>query len=115
MGAFLGLGKTGIWAPNLERDALLDWFAEHRCLPGDARWEWCKDGGQRYSGRCIDLNELLQAEEAFHVTETEAEAASFIYGVNVGLLLGIVEQVYRGEWLHKVDSSESVRWRADQT
>ena len=30
MGAFLGLGKTGVWASNRERDALLDWFAEHR-------------------------------------------------------------------------------------
>ena len=114
MGAFIGLGTIGVWASNRERDALLDWFAEHRCSPGDARWEWCKSGGQRYPGNCIDLSELLQANEVFHVTDKEAEAAALIYGVNFGLLLGLVAQVHRGEWLHKVDSSESVRWHTDQ-
>jgi len=113
MGAFLGLGKTGVWASNRERDALLDWFAEHRCFLGDARWEWCKYGGQRYPGRCIQLSELLLPDEVFHVTEAEAEAASLIYGETVDHLLRIVEQVRRGEWLYKIDSTESIRWRDD--
>ena len=113
MGAFFGNGQTGVWASNRERDALLDWFAEHRCSPGDPRWEWCKYGGQRYPGRCIQLSELLLPDEVFHVTEAEAEAASLIYGETVGHLLRIVEQVRRGEWLYKIDSTESIRWRAD--
>ena len=111
MGAFFGNGQTGVWASNRERDALLDWFAEHRCMPGDPRWEWCKYGGQRYPGRCIQLSELLLPDEVFHVTEAEAEAASLIYGETVGHLLRIVEQVRRGEWLYKIDSTESIRWR----
>ena len=111
MGAFFGNGQTGVWASNRERDALLDWFAEHRCSPGDPRWEWCKYGGQRYPGRCIQLSELLLPDEVFHVTEAEAEAASLIYGETVGHLLRIVEQVRRGEWLYKIDSTESIRWR----
>ena len=113
MGAFFGNGQTGVWASNRERDALLDWFAEHRCMPGDPRWEWCKYGGQRYPGRCIQLSELLLPDEVFHVTEAEAEAASLIYGETVGHLLRIVEQVRRGEWLYKIDSTESIRWRDD--
>ena len=113
MGAFLGLGKTGVWASNRERDALLDWFAEHRCPPGDTWWEWCKNGGQRYLGRCIQLSELLLPDEVFHVTEAEAESASLIYGASVGRLLNIVEKVRRGEWLYKIDSTESIRWRDD--
>ena len=113
MGAFLGLGKTGVWASNRERDALLDWFAEHRCFLGDTRWEWCKNGRQRYPGRCIDFCELLLPDEVFHVTEKEAETAALNYGASVGRLLNIVEQVRRGEWLYQNDSNESIHWRDD--
>ncbi len=65
MSAFIGRGDIGIWASNRERDAVLDWFAEYRCSIGDRRWQWCKDGSQRWPGRCIDLTEALQNDEMF--------------------------------------------------
>ena len=50
MEAFIGYGKTGVWATNSERDRFLDWYAAHRCQPHDERWEYCKSEAQRTMG-----------------------------------------------------------------
>src|SRR5712672_1018716 len=59
MGAFLGYNDVGVWASNRERDAFLDWFAEHRCANGDARWQFCKSEGNRWMGCGVELSELI--------------------------------------------------------
>ena len=115
MGAFIsreiGGERVGVWASNRERDALLDWFAAHRCRPGDERWAWCKDAAQRWPGRCIDLSELLGPGERFEVTDAEAEGAAREYGPGVARLLRLAELIWRGQWAHTAGSAEAVRWR----
>ena len=110
MGAFIGTGNIGIWASNGERNDFLDWFADNRCSPGDARWQWCKDAAQRWSGRCIDLSEFLRPGGAFHVSEAELLAAQQ-YGDCLPKLLMHLQEISRGEWHYTVTSSEAVRWR----
>ncbi len=76
MGAFTGYGDVGVWANNGERDSFLDWFAKHRCTPGDARWEYCKSGAQRWTGRCIDLGDLIPSGHPLGLTEEEYDRAA---------------------------------------
>src|SRR6266699_6799753 len=76
MGAFIGYGDTGVWANNRERDAFLDWNAAHRCQPHDERWEYCKSEAQRWTGRCIQLDELIPRVELFEVSDTERAGAA---------------------------------------
>ena len=111
MGAFLGYGDRGVWANNRERDAFLDWFADHRCQPGDAAWQFCKSEGNRWTGCGIELSELLPANVAFGVTEAECEAASQEYWNAIGELLRIVAEISEGQWQHLVDSNEAAEWR----
>ena len=111
MGAFIGYGDTGVWANNRERDAFLDWFAAHRCEPHDERWEYCKSEAQRWTGRCIELAELIPRGELFEVSDVERAAAASESGPHVGQLLGIIRQITRGEWQHSVSSREAVDWR----
>lgn len=111
MGAFIGKGEIGIWASNDERDAFLDWFAENRCSPSDERWRWCKSEAQRWAGRCIDLDEFLQAPDFFQVDDLELQQASARYGPDVSKLLKHIAEICRGEWQHRVDSKEAIPWR----
>lgn len=111
MGAFIGYGEVGVWASNGERDAFLDWFAEHRCLPGDSRWEYCKSGAQRWTGRCIDLEDLMPAGQPLGLTEEEYSRAAAEFWPHVAQLLGIIETITRGEWQIRVNSRASIDWR----
>lgn len=111
MGAFIGYGQVGVWANNRERDAFLDWFAENRCVAGDSRWEYCKSESQRWTGRCIDLVDLLPPSEPFELTDDEYSQAAVDYWPHVAQLLGIIQTISRGEWLIRVDSRDAVDWR----
>ena len=111
MGAFIGYGETGVWAKNGERDAFLDWFAAHRCRPHDVRWEYCKSEAQRWSGRCIQLEELIPRGELFEVSDAERASAATEFSPHVARLLGIISQITRGEWHYSVSSKEAVNWR----
>ena len=111
MSAFLWYGDVGVWASNSERDAFLDWFAEHRCTCGDARWEYCKSGAQRWMGRCIDLDELLTSGERLGVTDEEYRRAADEYGPHVAQLLRVVDKITRGEGVIRIDSHEAMSWR----
>jgi hypothetical protein len=111
MGAFIGYGDIGVWASNGERDAFLDWFAENRCSHGDSRWEYCKSDAQRWSGRCIDLEDLIPTGEQLGFTEAEYSRAAVEFWPHVAQLLNIVEAITRGEWLIRVDSRVSIDWR----
>ena len=111
MGAFIGNDDTGVWASNRERDAFLDWYAAHRCQPHDARWEYCKSEAQRWTGRCICLDEFIPRGEVFEVSDAERAAAATEFWPDVARLLGIVSQITRGEWHHSVSSKEAVDWR----
>ncbi|HEV2293702.1 MAG TPA: hypothetical protein VGR35_07590 [Tepidisphaeraceae bacterium] len=102
-----------MWASNRERDAFLDWFADHRCAPGDERWEFCKSEGNRWPGSGINLSELIPRGERFEVTAAEQAAAGKTYWPEVAQLLGIVSQISCGEWKHLVSSKEAVHWRVD--
>jgi hypothetical protein len=86
MGAFLGYGDTGVWANNRERNAFLDWYADHRCELNDQHWEYCKSEGNRWSGCCIELNELIPKGNIFEITKKEFESASNEYWPELALL-----------------------------
>ena len=113
MGAFIGYGDVRVWANNGERNAFLDWFAEHRCTLGDARWEYCKSGEQRWTGRCIDLEDLIPSSQPLGLTEEEYGRAVTKFWPHVARLLCIVESITRGEWQIRVDSRASIDWRRD--
>jgi len=111
MGAFIGYDKTGVWANNRERDAFLDWYADHRCRPHDERWEYCKSEAQRWTGCCIELGELIPLGELFEISDAERADAATIFWPHVALLLDIISQITRGEWRHSVSSREAIDWR----
>lgn len=111
MGAFIGYGDVGVWANNRERDAFLDWFADHRCAPGDSRWEFCKSEGNRWTGCCIKLDTLIPPGEILLITDEEYDRAKATYWPHVAQLLGIIESITRGEWKIRIDSRESIDWR----
>src|SRR5262245_31017799 len=90
MGAFIGDADMGIWVSNGERDAFLDWFAEHRCRQGDTRWGYCMDGAQRWMGRCIDLDELLQPGEILALTDNEYRQSAVEFGPDFTKMLRII-------------------------
>src|SRR4051794_3877216 len=100
MGAFLGyaVDDVGVWASNRERDAILDWFADHRCVKGDERWQFCKSEGNRWPGCCIELSELIPRGQSFEVSEVERAAAAKQFWPAVGELLGVLCMIARGEW-----------------
>ena len=112
MGAFIGYGDVGVWASNGERDAFLDWFAENRCSPGDTRWEYCKSGAQRWSGRCIELEDLLPPGQRLELVPEESSRAAEQFWPHVAELLGVIDAITRGEWLIRVDSRASMDWRS---
>jgi hypothetical protein len=111
MGAFIGYDDVGVWANNRERDAFLDWYAAHRCQPHDSKWEYCKSEAQRWTGRCIQLSELIPRGEVFVVSEADRVGAATEFWPHVAQLLDIIAQITRGEWKHLVSSKESVDWR----
>lgn len=111
MGAFLGYGDVGVWASNAERDAFLDWFAEHRCSPGDPRRELCKAEGHRWPGCSIELSEIIPRGEVFELTPAERTAAAARYGPDFPVLLDVIAAMTRGDWTHLVSSKEANDWR----
>ena len=111
MGAFIGYDEIGVWASNRERDAFLDWYAANRCQPHDERWAFCKSEAQRWTGRCIQLDELIPRGELFLVSDAERIIAATEFGPHVARLLGIISEITRGDWHHSVGSKEAVAWR----
>ena len=111
MGAFIGYGDVGVWANNRERDAFLDWFAENRCVQGDARWDYCKSEAQRWTGRCIDLEDLIPQGDPLGLTDEEFARAAQQFWPNVASLLQILDALTRGEWTLRVDSPDARNWR----
>ena len=111
MGAFIGYEDTGVWASNRERDAFLDWFAAHRCQPGDERWVYCKSEAQRWTGRCIELGELIPRGEVLDISDAERIDAITELGPHTARLLGILSEITYGKWHHSVGSKEAVDWR----
>ena len=111
MGAFIGYDDVGVWANNRERDAFLDWFADNRCSPGDARWEFCKSEGNRWTGCCIELSQLVPKGEILGLTADEYSNAANTYWPHIAQLLGIIEAITRSEWLIRVDSKSACYWR----
>jgi hypothetical protein len=113
MGAFIGYGDIGVWANNAERDTFLDWYAAHRCEEGDVRWEYCKSEAQRWTGRCIDLDDLIPKGELLRVADDEYEQAASEYWPDFARLLGIIESITRGDWHLRADMKASNEWRRD--
>jgi hypothetical protein len=113
MGAFLGYEDVGVWASNAERDAFLDWFAEHRCAAGDPRWAFCPSKANRWPGCCIDLSDIIPRGEALEVTSGERTALVAAHAADFAVLLDIVSAITRGEWTHRNGSKEAVHWRPE--
>src|SRR5262245_11662911 len=111
MGAFIGYGDIGVWANNRERDAFLDWFADHRCEPGDSRWLFCKSEGNRWSGCGVELENLIPQNRQFAVTADEYDQAATVYWPHVAQLLGIIETITRGDWRIGVGNRAAMNWR----
>ena len=111
MGAFVGYDDVGVWMTNGERDAFLDWYATHRCEEHDSRWEYCKSPAQRWTGRCIQLDELIPRGEIFVASEAERATAATEFSPSMARLLNIISQITRGEWKHLVSSREAKGWR----
>jgi hypothetical protein len=110
MGALIGYGDVGVWAGNSERNAFLDWFADHRCSPGDPRWEFCKSEANRWNGCGIELSELIPQGEALGLTPEEYSDTAVSYWPHVAQLLSIIETITRGEWRIPGNSKTAVRW-----
>ena len=115
MGAFIGYGDVGIWTSNGGRDAFLDWFAAHRCRPHDARWEYCRSEEYRWTGCCIELEELIPQGEILVVSNRELADAAVEFGVGTPDLLIFISQITRREWHHTVDSEEALHWGDPQS
>jgi hypothetical protein len=111
MGAFIGYGHVGVWANNQERNDFLDWYANHRCRPGDATWEYCKSEGHRWTGCCIELADLVPRGQRLIVTDAEHGEAAKEHGPNVAKLLRIIAEITSGEWQHVNGSREAENWR----
>jgi hypothetical protein len=111
MGGFIGYGERGVWASNGERNTFLDWFAEHRCAPGDPHWEYCKSGAQRWSGACVELANLIPEGTVFEVSSEEYDRAAIEKWPDFARLLGIIESITRGEWSLEANDRASNRWR----
>lgn len=111
MGAFLGYDNVGVWASNRERDSFLDWFAEHRSVPGDPCWQFCKSEANRWAGCCIELGEMIPPGDVFQSSPDERAAAAAQYGTDFAALLDIISAITRGQWKHLVGSKEAVEWR----
>ena len=111
MGAFLGYERIGLWASNGLRDAFLDWFADHRCKPHDARWEYCKSDSHRWMGCCIELSNILPRHTHLNVTERELADARSTYGPDFASLLARIDRLSAGQWHFTVDSREAIQWR----
>ena len=111
MGAFIGYKHIGVWANNRERDAFLDWFADHRCAKGDACWEYCKSEGNRWTGCCIKLEKLIPEGKVLELTDAEYSMAAQTFWPHVAQLLEIIDSITRGEWKIRIDSEAAVNWR----
>ncbi len=114
MGAFIGYGDRGVWANNRERDAFLDWFASHRCSLHDARWEYCKSPAQRYTGRCLNLEDLIETGQRLGLTREEYLDAEREYWPHLAQLLSIIEAITTGDWKLEVDNPETMKWRREE-
>jgi hypothetical protein len=113
MGAFIGTNEIGIWVSNGMRDDFLDWFAEHRCVEHDPRWDFCKSEGNRWPGANVELSDLLPSGHAtaLNLTTNEIEQAKAEYPWRLDQLLIVVDQILRGEWLHHAGSDEAMNWK----
>jgi hypothetical protein len=85
MGAFIGFGEIGVWANNRERDAFLDWFAEHRCCAGDSRWQYCKSDGSRWTGCGVELSVLIANGEELASRRPRARVLGYRSAIGKGL------------------------------
>ena len=111
MGAFIGYGDRGVWASNRERDAFLDWYAEHRCEHGDAIWEYCKSDANRWTGCGIDLSDIFPLGQRFFISDMEYDEAAEAHWPDVAKLLRIIAQITSGDWQYDVGSTEAANWR----
>lgn len=111
MGAFIGYDRVGVWANNQERNDFLDWYAEHRCQRGDPIWDYCKSEGQRWTGCCVDLVDIVPRGQSLIVSDTEYDEAVKEYGPSVAKLLRIIAGIISGRWQHISGSPEAETWR----
>jgi hypothetical protein len=113
MSAALHIGDIGFWVTNGMRDEFLDWFAEHRCVTGDAQWEFCMSQGNRWPGCDIDLA-CLFADGQVHglaLLESEIDEARRSHPWGLADLLVLIDQVLVGTWTHRLDAPEAYKWR----
>src|SRR5687767_1699743 len=110
MTAFIGRQSRGVWVTNGERDDFLDWFAAHRCRPGDTRHSLCLGGTWRWPGCGVELERLLASDEALQPTAAELDEAGR-RSAYLPQILDIVSRVAAGTWRHDVGSSEARWWR----
>lgn len=110
MGAFIGNGDFGVWATNAERDGLLDWMAEHRCSPGDPRWEEYTSDAYRWPGCGLDVEALFPDGGSMDLTAEEYDQVAEEWP-HLAQLLGVVDVMTRGEWTVRVDSRAALAWR----
>jgi hypothetical protein len=114
MPAFIGFGDVGVWANNGERNAFLDWFADHRCSPEDSRSQYCKSDENRWPGCGIELRELFRQGEQLALTDDEYLRAAENYWPALAQLLSIIDVITRGEWQIRGDSDAAVQWRRER-
>ena len=114
MGAFIKRrskgDRIGIWVSNGDRNAFLDWFAEHRCQPDDAEWNFCMCPGNRWSGCGLDLDELLPDQQTLEFTEEELRNSLTHSRSRFARMLHIFAQISKGEWKYSLGSEEAVTW-----
>jgi hypothetical protein len=115
MGAFIERSskgdRIGIWVSNGDRDAFLDWFAEHRCQPHDAEWNFCMSPGNRWSGCGLDLDKLLLSDQQpLELAEAELRDLSPDYQARFARMLQVLAQICTGEWKHHLGSEEAHSW-----
>lgn len=105
---FIGKGDTGIWVSDRERDAFLTWFAENRAGSDDGN---CSHVPFSQSQHRFCLDCFVPHGQVLRISKPELEAAVKDYWPNFVLLLHIVSNITKGEWLHGIKSREALAWR----
>ncbi|MCE9635578.1 MAG: hypothetical protein K8T90_07730 [Planctomycetes bacterium] len=111
MGSLIHRGETGVWVSNGHRNDFLDWFAAHRCQPNDERWQYCKSEGHRWTGFCLDLDDLLRSAEVLELTADELARAKQEHGFEGPQLLAVISKVTKGEWPYRNGDLDAQYWR----
>lgn len=107
---YLYKGQHGIRVTDRERNAFVEWYANHRCRRGSPRWDFAQSTRFR-TLHGVDLEEFLNVDLSFEITTSERTALTAGGHEALIALLEIIDQIIKGVWPHVVGSHEAHAWR----